>query len=142
MEISIINGPNLNLLGKREPHIYGTSSFEEFLESLRREFPEHVLRYHQSNSEGKLIDMLHEDGFAVDGIIINPGAYAHTSVALADAIASVVTPVIEVHISNIHAREAYRRQLISGAKAEAVISGAGLSGYSLALQYLLRRAEK
>lgn len=136
MHISIINGPNLNLLGKREPEIYGNSSFESYFNKLKQNFPDINIKYFQSNIEGELIDFLHKEGFNHDGIIINPGGYAHTSVALADAISAIPAPVAEVHISNVHAREVFRHKLITGAKANIVISGAGLTGYKLAIQYL------
>ncbi len=137
MEIIIINGPNLNLLGKREPEIYGEDSFEDFLLHLNGLFPEVHLHYFQSNSEGALIDKIHELGFSYDGIILNAGAYTHTSIALADAIAGVATPVIEVHISNVYAREAYRHHSYLSAHCEGVIVGFGLRGYELAVQYFL-----
>ena len=137
MEIIIINGPNLNLLGKREPEIYGEDSFEDFLLHLRGLFPEVSLYYFQSNSEGALIDKLHELGFSYDGIILNAGAYTHTSIALADAIAGIDTPVIEVHISNVYAREAFRHHSYLSAHCEGVIVGFGLRGYELAVQYFL-----
>lgn len=137
MEIIIINGPNLNLLGKREPEIYGEDSFEDFLLHLKGLFPEVSLHYFQSNAEGALIDKLHELGFSYDGIILNAGAYTHTSIALADAIASIETPVIEVHISNVYAREAYRHKSYLSPHCEGVIVGFGLRGYELAVQYFL-----
>ena len=137
MEIIIINGPNLNLLGRREPEIYGEDTFEDFLLHLRGLFPEVHLHYFQSNSEGALIDKIHELGFSYDGIILNAGAYTHTSIALADAIASIETPVIEVHISNVYAREAYRHHSYLSANCEGVIVGFGLRGYELAVQYFL-----
>ena len=141
--ILIINGPNLNLLGKREPEIYGTTSFDDFLINLRKRFPQEEIEFFQSNSEGAIIDMIHEYGFMPDckGIIINPGAYSHYSIALADAFSSVETPVIEVHISNIHAREEYRRHSVTAEKALGVIAGLGLDGYRLAAEYLLNRHE-
>ncbi|MFK7979875.1 MAG: type II 3-dehydroquinate dehydratase, partial [Saprospiraceae bacterium] len=108
MKILIINGPNLNLLGKREPEIYGHQTFEDYFAILKKRFPDVELTYYQNNSEGKLIDKIHEVGFSYDGIVMNAGAYTHTSIAIADAIGGVTTPVIEVHISNIHAREAFR----------------------------------
>ena len=109
MKILIINGPNLNLLGKRQTDIYGTQSFEVYLEELRKLYPQHQIDYFQSNCEGAIIDRLHADGFSIDAIVLNAGAYTHTSIAIADAIRSITTPVVEVHISNVHAREAYRR---------------------------------
>lgn len=138
--ILIINGPNLNLLGQREKEIYGSENFGDFLERLRAEYPEADIDYLQSNSEGSIIDAVQEYGFTPDcrGIIINPGAYSHYSIAIADAIAAVKVPVIEVHISNIHAREEYRHLCLTGSKARGVIAGLGLDGYRLALQHLLR----
>ena len=133
----IINGPNLNLLGKREPEIYGTQDFESFFEILRKTYGEVKLDYYQSNVEGELINKLHEVGFAYDGIVINPGGYSHTSVAIADAIAAIKTPCIEVHISNIYAREAYRHDSLTAAKCIGVISGFGMWSYEMALQHLV-----
>lgn len=137
MEIIIINGPNLNLLGKREPGIYGEDSFEDFLLHLRGQFHELNIQYFQSNHEGALIDKLHEVGFSYDGIILNAGAFTHTSIALADAIAAIETPVIEVHISNVFKREAFRHHSYLSAHCEGIIAGFGLRGYELAVQYLL-----
>ncbi|MFT6865323.1 MAG: 3-dehydroquinate dehydratase-2 [Cyclobacteriaceae bacterium] len=139
MKIIIINGPNLNLLGKREVEIYGSQSFEDYFETLKKAFAEIELQYFQSNSEGALMDKLHEVGFSYDGIIVNLAGYTHTSVALADAIAAIKTPVIEVHISNIHAREAFRHKTFTGAKSVGIISGLGLQGYELAIRYLLKQ---
>ncbi len=136
MKIIIINGPNLNLLGKREVDIYGNQSFEDYLQNLRAQFPEINIDYMQSNSEGALIDQIQTSGFSLDGIIINPGGYSHTSIALADAIAAIPAPVIEVHISNIHGREDYRKHTFTGGKAKGIISGLGLQGYALAVRYL------
>lgn len=133
----IINGPNLNLLGKREPEIYGSQDFESFFEILRKTYGEVKLDYYQSNVEGELINKLHEVGFAYDGIVINPGGYSHTSVALADAIAAIKTPCIEVHISNIYAREAFRHDSLTAAKCIGVISGFGMWSYEMALQHLV-----
>lgn len=137
--ILIINGPNLNLLGTREPEIYGSRSFEDFLKDLRHEFPEVPLPYFQSNCEGEIIDRIHEAAADPDcrGIIINPGAYSHYSLAIADAIGTVKLPVVEVHISNIHAREEYRRHSVTAERASGVIAGLGLEGYRLALLALL-----
>ena len=137
--ILIINGPNLNLLGKREPHIYGTRSFEDYLETLRKAFPKEIIEYFQSNSEGELIDAIQAAGFnpECNGIIINPGAYSHYSIAIADAFASVPARIIEVHISNIHAREEYRRHSVTAEKADGVIAGLGLEGYRLAITALI-----
>ncbi len=142
MKICIINGPNLNLLGTREPEIYGTETFETYYEQMKAEFSGHEIHYFQSNDEGGLIDKLHEVGFDFDGIIFNPGGYAHTSVSVADAIAAIETPVVEVHISNVHARESFRQRLLTGGRAAAVISGAGLYGYEMALGYLLQKILK
>ncbi len=137
MKIIIINGPNLNLLGIREPEIYGVENFEVFFDHLRVLFPNVTLHYFQSNHEGAIIDKLHETGFSYDGIILNAGAYTHTSIAIADAISAIESPVIEVHISNVYAREAYRHHSMLSAKCEGVIAGLGLRGYELAVQYFL-----
>ncbi len=139
MHIIIINGPNLNLLGKREPTIYGNQSFEEYFDSLKKEFAEVQLSYYQSNVEGELINKLHEVGFSYDGIILNAGGYSHTSVALSDAVAAIKTPVIEVHISNIFAREEYRHLSLLSKHCVGIISGLGLNGYKLAMQSLLNK---
>lgn len=139
MKIIIINGPNLNLLGKREVDIYGSQSFDDYFETLKQTFEEVDLEYFQSNSEGSLIDKIHEVGFSYDGIIVNLAGYTHTSVALADAIAAINTPVLEVHISNIHARESFRKHTFTGAKSIGIISGLGLMGYELALKYFLNK---
>ncbi len=136
-KIAIINGPNLNLLGKREPGIYGTQSFEEFLVELKAKFPEVEFHYYQSNVEGELINELQRVGFSYDGIIMNPGGYTHTSVAIGDAIASIKTPVVEVHISNVHAREEFRHLSHVSAKAAGSIIGLGLKGYELAVSFLI-----
>lgn len=137
MEIIIINGPNLNLLGKREPEIYGEDTFEDTLLHLRGLFQEAHLHYFQSNHEGEIIDKLHEVGFSYDGIILNAGAYTHTSIAIADAIAAIEAPVIEVHISNVHKREAFRHHSYLSPYCEGIIVGFGLRGYELAVQYFL-----
>ncbi|MGV3541070.1 MAG: type II 3-dehydroquinate dehydratase [Rufibacter sp.] len=138
MKILIINGPNLNLLGKREKSIYGSRSFEDYLEKdLLPGFPDLELEYYQSNIEGELINKLHEVGFHYQGIVLNAGAYTHTSLALADAIAAIETPVIEVHISNVFAREATRHATFIGGRCKGSISGFGLESYRLALQYFL-----
>lgn len=134
MKVLILNGPNLNLLGKREPSVYGTESFEDYFERLREEFPAVTLTYFQSNVEGELINKLHETGFTYNGIVFNPGAYTHTSVALGDAVAAIPTPVIEVHISNVMAREEFRHTSYIAPKAKGVIGGFGLDSYRLALQ--------
>lgn len=138
-KITIINGPNLNLLGKREPSIYGSEGFDSFLEKLKKDYPAIDITYFQSNIEGELIDAVQKAGFSQDGIIINPGGYTHTSVALGDAIAAITSPVIEVHISNIHAREEFRKISHVSAKAKGTIAGLGLDGYALALDYFNRQ---
>lgn len=135
MKIAIINGPNLNLLGMREPGIYGSQSFEEFYEQLKKRLTVVELSFFQSNVEGELINELHRVGFDVDGIVMNPGGYTHTSVAIADAIAAITAPVIEVHISNIYAREEFRKQSVVSAKCKGSISGLGLKGYELAVKF-------
>jgi 3-dehydroquinate dehydratase-2 len=136
----IINGPNLNLLGKREKDIYGDQDFEKFFVALRTNYDEIKLEYFQSNVEGELINKLHEVGFAYDGIIINPGGYSHTSVALRDAIAAIQTPVVEVHISNIHAREEFRHSSLTAGVCVGVITGFGLWSYEMALQFFIDRS--
>ncbi len=128
---------NLNLLGTREPEIYGNETFEEYLEYLRRQFPHVLLHYFQSNQEGAIIDKLHEIGFVYDGIVINAGAYTHTSVAIADAIKAISAPVVEVHISNVFAREAFRHHSYLSPVCDGCIVGLGTKGYELAIQYLL-----
>lgn len=138
MRILIINGPNLNLLGHREPQWYGNTSFEVFLEELKSRFVQIHLEYFQSNSEGALIDYLHQHGPSADGIVINGGVYAHTSIALADALAAVGRPAVEVHISNVFAREAYRHHSYLATRCIGCIIGLGLEGYALAIEYLLR----
>ncbi len=135
MKIIIINGPNLNLLGKREPEIYGSTSFEEYFENLKSRFPEIDLNYFQSNVEGELIDKIQEVGFSYDAILVNAGGYTHTSVAISDAIAGIKTPVLEVHISNIYKREEFRHKSIISKECVGMISGLGLEGYALGLQY-------
>ncbi|NND95109.1 MAG: type II 3-dehydroquinate dehydratase [Flavobacteriales bacterium] len=134
MRIAIINGPNLNLLGTREPGTYGSSSFDDYMKSLRSEFRDVEFTEFQSNVEGELIDKLHEWGFSMDGIIMNAGGYTHTSVAIADAIAAIDTPVVEVHISNIHAREEYRHQSLMAKNCRGVITGFGMDSYRLAVE--------
>jgi 3-dehydroquinate dehydratase II len=133
MKLLIINGPNLNLLGKREQDIYGSERFEDYFEKLKREFPEISFEYFQSNIEGELIDKLHEAGFSADGIILNAGAYTHTSVALRDAIAGISTPVAEVHISNTLTREDFRHKSVIGPVCKGCIMGFGLNSYKLAV---------
>ncbi|MFN4286425.1 MAG: type II 3-dehydroquinate dehydratase [Lacibacter sp.] len=137
MKIAIINGPNLNLLGTREPEVYGSTTFEQYLEELQKQFPQVTFSYFQSNVEGELINELQRVGFAVDGIILNPGGYTHTSVAIGDAIAAIKVPVVEVHISNVHAREDFRKISHVSAKCRGTISGLGLQGYALAVMYFL-----
>ncbi|MXV15472.1 type II 3-dehydroquinate dehydratase [Hufsiella ginkgonis] len=137
MKIQIINGPNLNLLGIREKSIYGSSSFADYLETLRAKFPDVEFDYYQSNVEGELINKLHEVGFSYDGIVLNGGGYTHTSVAIADAIAAIKTPVVEVHISNIYAREEFRHVSLTGKNCRGVLTGFGMDGYRLAVLNLL-----
>lgn len=139
MNIQVINGPNLNLLGKREPSIYGNQSFDEFMVNLRKRFPNVNLNYYQSNVEGELINKLHEVGFTYDGIVLNAGAYTHTSIAIHDAIGAIQTPVVEVHISNIHAREEFRHTSLITSKCVGLITGFGMEGYSMAIGYLTTR---
>lgn len=139
MKIAIINGPNLNLLGKREPDVYGNLSFDEYFKQLQNLFPAVTLTYFQSNVEGELINELQRVGFEFDGIVLNPGGYTHTSVAIGDAIAAIKTPVVEVHISNVHAREDFRKISHVSAKAAGSIIGLGLKGYELAVRWLLER---
>lgn len=142
MKIQIINGPNLNLLGKREPETYGIQPFAEFFESLTSRFPDITLSYYQSNVEGELINKLHEVGFEADGIILNAGAYTHTSVAIHDAIAAITSPVVEVHISNVYAREEFRHVSLITSKCAGLITGFGMEGYAMALGYLIQRKKK
>lgn len=137
MKILIINGPNLNLLGKRETDVYGTTSFDLYLEELRKKFNGTEITYFQSNVEGELINTLQQVGFSYDGILLNAGAYTHTSIAIADAVAAIKTPVIEVHISNIFAREDYRHVSYLGARCIGSISGFGLKSYELALKHFI-----
>ena len=139
MKIQIINGPNLNLLGTREPSIYGAESFEHFLELLKSRFAPVELHNFQSNVEGELINKLHEVGFGFDGIIINAGAYTHTSVAIHDAIGAIKTPVVEVHISNVYAREEFRHKSLITSKCIGMITGFGMEGYAMALRFFLER---
>lgn len=133
MKIQIINGPNLNLLGKREPGIYGSEGFENFFTELKKKYPDVELFYFQSNVEGEIINQLHEVGFSYDGIVMNAGAYTHTSVAIADAIAGIKTPVVEVHISNVYAREEFRHHSMMAKNCKGIITGFGLLSYELAL---------
>jgi len=139
MRICIINGPNLNLLGKREPEVYGTQAFETFFQTLQQSFPQADLSYFQSNVEGEIINQLQDVGFSYDGIILNAGAYTHTSVAIHDAIGAITAPVVEVHITNIYAREEFRHRSLISANCAGMISGFGLQGYVLALVYLMNR---
>ncbi|MGJ1433602.1 type II 3-dehydroquinate dehydratase [Sphingobacterium spiritivorum] len=137
-KILIINGPNLNLLGVREKSIYGDQDFKSYFETLKQRFPELELNYFQSNSEGTIIDKIHEVGFDIDGIVLNAGAYTHTSVAIGDAIAAVKTAVIEVHISNVYAREEFRHKSYLAKNCKGVICGFGLDGYRLAIEGLIQ----
>ncbi len=137
MKIAILNGPNLNLLGKREPEIYGSQTFEDYFEILKSKFPQLELIYYQSNIEGELIGKIQELGFSYDGIILNAGAYTHTSVGIGDAVKAVTTPIIEVHISNTYARESFRHQSYISGNAKGVILGFGLKSYDLAIQSFL-----
>ena len=136
-KIQIINGPNLNLLGKREPTVYGNRSFEDYLDTLRARYPQCEITYYQSNVEGEMINKIHEVGFTYDGIVLNAGAYTHTSIALHDAIKAVTTPVVEVHISNVHARESFRHVSMLSAACKGVILGFGLDSYCLAVESFL-----
>ncbi|HNU88016.1 MAG TPA: type II 3-dehydroquinate dehydratase [Ferruginibacter sp.] len=138
MKIAIINGPNLNLLGKREVDIYGDESFDNFLKGLRGKYPAIEISYFQSNIEGELINEIQRLGFSCDGIILNPGGYTHTSVAIGDAIAAIISPVVEVHISNIFSREDFRKISHVSSKVKGVISGLGLKGYELALESFIK----
>ncbi|NHN25219.1 type II 3-dehydroquinate dehydratase [Flavobacterium jejuense] len=137
MKLLILNGPNLNLLGKREPEIYGNLTFEDYFSTLENKFPEISFTYFQSNVEGELINKLHEVGFSYDGIILNAGAYTHTSIGLGDAIKGITTPVIEVHISNTFSREEFRHQSYISPNAKGIIIGFGLKSYELAVDYFL-----
>ena len=136
-KIQIINGPNLNLLGRREPGVYGSRSFDDYLEELRAKYPDVQLDYFQSNHEGDLIDCIHACGFEADGIILNAGAYTHTSIALHDALRAVTAPAVEVHISNVHAREEFRHHSLISAACRGVICGFGLDSYRLAVEALI-----
>ncbi len=141
MKIAIINGPNLNILGKREPEIYGSESLDDTMSELARQFPDIRFSFFQSNCEGEIINAIQESGFDPEmaGIIINPGAYAHYSIAIADAIRGIPTPVVEVHISNIHAREEFRHTTVTGQAATAIITGCGRFGYNLATRFIIGR---
>lgn len=134
MNIQIINGPNINLLGKREPSIYGSVTFEDYLKELRSLFPSYKIDYFQSNVEGEMINKIHEVGFDYDLIVLNAGAYTHTSIAIYDAIRAITTPIIEVHISNVHAREEFRHKSMISAACKGVICGFGLDSYRLAIE--------
>lgn len=138
MKIQIINGPNLNLLGVREKSIYGSASFDDYLVDLRKQYPEIEISYYQSNVEGELINKLHEIGFSYNGVIINAGAYTHTSIAIADAIAAINTPVIEVHISNVYKREEFRHTSMLASNCKGVIAGFGLDSYRLGIENFIK----
>jgi len=140
MQISIINGPNLNLLGTREPEVYGAQTFESYLVALQAKYPKIQFEYFQSNVEGLIIDELQRLGFSADGVILNAGGYTHTSVAIRDTIAAISSPVIEVHISNVHAREEFRKTSLISEKVVGSIAGLGLDGYRLAVEYLLKKS--
>lgn len=139
MKIQIINGPNINLLGKREPAIYGSHSFDDYLVELKQAYPQVEFEYFQSNIEGEMINKIHQIGFDYDGIILNAGAYTHTSIALQDAIRAVTSPVIEVHISNVHAREEFRHRSMISCACLGVIAGFGMDSYRLAVEALLNK---
>lgn len=139
LRILIINGPNLNLLGKREPEIYGKVSFEDYFKKLKKDFPKVKLEYFQSNTEGEIIDKLHKVGFSYDGIVLNAGGYTHSSVSIADAVASIKTPVIEVHISNPYLREKFRHVSLIAPKCKGSLAGLGLEGYRLAIELLTEK---
>ena len=142
MKIQIINGPNLNLLGTREPGIYGSSTFDSYLEELRAQYPDMQIDYYQSNIEGCLIDKMQQTGFSYDGIVLNAGAYTHTSVALQDCIRSLPCPVIEVHISNVHKREEFRHKSMISCACLGVIAGFGLDSYRLALEAIIAKHQQ
>jgi 3-dehydroquinate dehydratase II len=142
MKIAIINGPNLNLLGKREPEIYGSTTFEMYLKQTREKYANQEISYYQSNVEGELVNYIQQVGFTVDAIILNPAAYTHTSVAIGDAIAAIKCPVVEVHISNTAARETFRHISHVSAHCAGTIIGLGLQGYQLAIEYLIQKQEK
>ncbi len=142
MKIQIVNGPNLNLLGVREPGIYGSDSFESYLHKLKAMYPDVEIEYYQSNVEGELINKIQEIGFSSDGIVLNAGAYTHTSIALHDCIRAIKSPVIEVHISNVHQREEFRHHSFISAACKGVICGFGLDSYRLAVEAIVRNEEK
>ncbi len=139
MKIAIINGPNLNLLGTREPEIYGNQTFEQYFTQLQKQFSSITFSYYQSNVEGELINELQRVGFYYDGIVLNAGGYTHTSVAIGDVVAAIKAPVIEVHISNVYAREDFRKMSYLSAKCKGTIAGLGLKGYTLAVRYLIEK---
>jgi 3-dehydroquinate dehydratase-2 len=141
MKVQIINGPNINLLGKREPSVYGSRSFEDYLAELKERYPQVEFDYYQSNVEGEMINKIHEVGFDYDGIVLNAGAYTHTSIALQDAIRAVTSPVIEVHISNVHRREEFRHKSMISCACVGVICGFGLDSYRLAIEALMAKRE-
>ena len=141
MKVQIINGPNINLLGKREPSVYGSRSFEDYLAELKERYPQVEFDYYQSNVEGEMINKIHEVGFDYDGIVLNAGAYTHTSIALQDAIRAVTSPVIEVHISNVHRREEFRHKSMIACAWVGVICGFGLDSYRLAIEALMAKRE-
>ena len=141
MKIQIINGPNINLLGKREPSVYGSRSFDDYLKELVERYPQVEFSYYQSNVEGEMINKIHEVGFDYDGIVLNAGAYTHTSIALQDAIRAVITPVIEVHISNVHQREGFRHKSMISCACVGVICGFGLDSYRLGVEALLENVK-
>lgn len=138
-KIQVINGPNLNLLGKREPSVYGSKGFDEFLPELKARFRDCDIQYYQSNVEGEIINKIHEVGFSFDGIVLNAGAYTHTSIAIHDAIAAIKTRVVEVHISNVYAREEYRHTSLITSKCVGLITGFGLEGYAMAIDFLTKK---
>ena len=139
MKILVLNGPNLNLIGRREPEVYGTQSLDEFLDTVKKRFPEHHIDTFQSNHEGVLIDKLHEAMDRYDGVVMNTGVYSHTSIALADAVRAIAIPVVEVHISNIYEREPFRHHSYTAAAAVKTIVGHGLEGYAEAIEYLIKQ---
>ena len=141
MKIKIINGPNLNLLGKREPEVYGSQSYDAYFEELKQKYPSIQLDYSQSNIEGEIIDMIHKVGFDYDGIVLNAGAYTHTSIAIGDAVKSISSPVIEVHISNVYAREEFRKYSHLSSSCKGMISGFGMYSYDLAINALIQPKE-
>lgn len=142
MKIQIINGPNLNLLGKRETSIYGSLSFEDFFLTLEKKFADVELSYYQSNVEGEIVNKLHEVGFSLDGIVINAGAYTHTSIAIHDAIGGITTPVVEVHISNVYGREEFRHKSLITSKCAGMLTGFGMEGYAMAIDFLINKEKK